>query len=211
MPLSFLRFKEQIEKIKKIVYGIPLFSNLLPCCDFRKCGLVCRRPHSAFLSLDFASHKINMFLWWLVSVKEDSYWLTMSWLRGRVTSVCIPRYPPPTFAWRQLKASQNENEGWSNFEYKAHQACVVIAMATARTSITEAQYVIVSFLSFDDAQVEILLLRDAVYSHLISRVRDNLHIVLCMSPVGEAFRTRCRMFPSLVNCCTIDWFSEWPR
>ncbi len=32
-----------------------------------------------------------------------------------------------------------------------------------------------------------------------------------MSPVGEAFRTRCRMFPSLVNCCTIDWFTEWPR
>ena len=31
-----------------------------------------------------------------------------------------------------------------------------------------------------------------------------------MSPVGAAFRTRCRMFPSLVNCCTIDWFSEWP-
>ncbi len=20
-----------------------------------------------------------------------------------------------------------------------------------------------------------------------------------------------RMFPSLVNCCTIDWFTEWPR
>lgn len=19
------------------------------------------------------------------------------------------------------------------------------------------------------------------------------------------------MFPSLVNCCTIDWFTEWPR
>ena len=32
-----------------------------------------------------------------------------------------------------------------------------------------------------------------------------------MSPVGNAFRTRCRMFPSLVNCCTIDWFTEWPR
>ena len=31
-----------------------------------------------------------------------------------------------------------------------------------------------------------------------------------MSPVGSAFRTRCRMFPSLVNCCTIDWFTEWP-
>ena len=41
--------------------------------------------------------------------------------------------------------------------------------------------------------------------------RNNLHTVLCMSPVGDAFRTRCRMFPSLVNCCTIDWFVEWPR
>ncbi|KOB70539.1 putative dynein, axonemal, heavy polypeptide 1, partial [Operophtera brumata] len=35
------------------------------------------------------------------------------------------------------------------------------------------------------------------------RVRANLHIVVVMSPIGE--------FPSLVNCCTIDWFSEWPR
>ncbi len=31
-----------------------------------------------------------------------------------------------------------------------------------------------------------------------------------MSPVGNAFRERLRKFPSLVNCCTIDWFSEWP-
>eukprot|EP00741_Cyanophora_paradoxa_P000409 tig00000404_g400.t1 len=53
--------------------------------------------------------------------------------------------------------------------------------------------------------------RDNVRNLFVSRVRDNLHIVLCMSPVGEAFRTRCRMFPSLVNCCTIDWFSEWPK
>jgi hypothetical protein len=26
-----------------------------------------------------------------------------------------------------------------------------------------------------------------------------------MSPVGNAFRERLRKFPSLVNCCTIDW------
>ena len=30
-------------------------------------------------------------------------------------------------------------------------------------------------------------------------------------PVGDAFRERLRKFPSLVNCCTIDWFSEWPE
>lgn len=29
-----------------------------------------------------------------------------------------------------------------------------------------------------------------------------------MSPVGDSFRSRCRMFPSLVNCCTIDWFVQ---
>ncbi|XP_041969812.1 dynein axonemal heavy chain 1-like [Aricia agestis] len=43
------------------------------------------------------------------------------------------------------------------------------------------------------------------------RVRSNLHVVIVMSPVGEVFRSRLRQFPSLVNCCTIDWFSEWPR
>ncbi|XP_075319652.1 dynein axonemal heavy chain 6 [Odontesthes bonariensis] len=53
--------------------------------------------------------------------------------------------------------------------------------------------------------------RDEVFQYFIARVREKLHIVLCMSPVGDAFRSRCRMFPSLVNCCTIDWFVQWPR
>ncbi|XP_068109284.1 dynein axonemal heavy chain 1 [Hyperolius riggenbachi] len=42
------------------------------------------------------------------------------------------------------------------------------------------------------------------------RVRGNIHTVLCMSPIGEVFRARLRQFPSLVTCCTIDWFDEWP-
>lgn len=52
--------------------------------------------------------------------------------------------------------------------------------------------------------------RDGIFDFFISRVRQNLHLVICMSPIGDAFRRRCRMFPSLVNCCTIDWFVKWP-
>ena len=43
------------------------------------------------------------------------------------------------------------------------------------------------------------------------QVKRNLHMVLSFSPVGGDFRERLRKFPSLVNCTTIDWFSEWPR
>jgi dynein heavy chain len=50
-----------------------------------------------------------------------------------------------------------------------------------------------------------------VYSAFIDRIRDHLHIVLCFSPVGDTFRSRCRAFPSLINCTTIDWFNEWPE
>ncbi|XP_061330226.1 dynein axonemal heavy chain 3 isoform X2 [Pezoporus flaviventris] len=50
----------------------------------------------------------------------------------------------------------------------------------------------------------------AMYNFFIERVKKNLHIVLAMNPVGDAFRNRLRMFPSLINCCTIDWFQTWP-
>ena len=47
-------------------------------------------------------------------------------------------------------------------------------------------------------------------NHFVVRCKKLLHVVLCFSPIGDAFRNRLRQFPSLVNCCTIDWFSEWP-
>ncbi|CAJ1405692.1 unnamed protein product [Effrenium voratum] len=34
--------------------------------------------------------------------------------------------------------------------------------------------------------------------------------VVCFSPIGDNWRTRLRQFPSLVNCCTIDWYTAWP-
>lgn len=49
-----------------------------------------------------------------------------------------------------------------------------------------------------------------IFAQYIIRVRRNIHLCVCMSPIGEAFRNRLRNYPSLVNCCTIDWFSNWP-
>ncbi|XP_032136290.1 dynein heavy chain 2, axonemal isoform X3 [Sapajus apella] len=52
---------------------------------------------------------------------------------------------------------------------------------------------------------------DSLFAYLIERVRSNLHIVLCLSPVGDPFRNWIRQYPALVNCTTINWFSEWPQ
>lgn len=51
--------------------------------------------------------------------------------------------------------------------------------------------------------------KDVIYATYVERVRDNFHIILCMSPVGDQLRVRCRQFPSLVNCCTLDWYDAW--
>ncbi|KAK7898572.1 hypothetical protein WMY93_019425 [Mugilogobius chulae] len=51
----------------------------------------------------------------------------------------------------------------------------------------------------------------SMYNYFIDRLKTNLHIVLAMSPIGDSFRNRLRMFPSLINCCTIDWFHAWPN
>ena len=52
---------------------------------------------------------------------------------------------------------------------------------------------------------------DKIFSHYVQLCRDNLHIILAFSPVGEQFRVRCRQFPSIINCCTIDWYNPWPE
>eukprot|EP00960_Hanusia_phi_P039624 753955-Hanusia_phi.AAC.6 len=75
----------------------------------------------------------------------------------------------------------------------------------------------------DEKDVLVASVRDAVAQHgivetkencmnfFIDRCRDNLHIVLAMSPIGENLRTRCRNFPGMVNNTTIDWFTPWPE
>lgn len=49
-----------------------------------------------------------------------------------------------------------------------------------------------------------------VFSFFVNRCRQNVHIILCFSPIGNALRSQIRLFPSLTNCCTIDWFDAWP-
>ncbi|XP_050560802.1 dynein axonemal heavy chain 3 isoform X6 [Spodoptera frugiperda] len=50
----------------------------------------------------------------------------------------------------------------------------------------------------------------AMFGFYVERVKANLRIVMSMSPIGDSFRNRLRMFPSLINCATIDWFTAWP-
>jgi len=45
---------------------------------------------------------------------------------------------------------------------------------------------------------------DQLLEFFINKVKSNLHTLLCFSPVGQAFRVRCRKFPGLINCNTMD-------
>lgn len=51
---------------------------------------------------------------------------------------------------------------------------------------------------------------DELFEFFLDKTRKNLHLSLCFSPVGDAFRFRARMFPGIINCTSIDWFHEWP-
>ena len=53
--------------------------------------------------------------------------------------------------------------------------------------------------------------RESMMNFFINRVRANLHVILCFSPVGDSFRQRSRKFPAIINCTSIDWFQEWPK
>lgn len=52
---------------------------------------------------------------------------------------------------------------------------------------------------------------DEVFSFFVNRCRQNLHIIISFNSVGSKLRNFIRMYPSLVNCCTIDLFDEWPE
>ena len=73
----------------------------------------------------------------------------------------------------------------------------------------EKEAVLVEIAQYMDPDVQHT--RESTFAFFLERIRHNLHIIISMSPVGDKFRSRCRQFPSIINCCTIDWFSSWPK
>ncbi|XP_058809033.1 dynein axonemal heavy chain 10 [Phymastichus coffea] len=53
--------------------------------------------------------------------------------------------------------------------------------------------------------------KENVWSYFAKRGTDNLRVALSMSPAGDILRSRCRSYPGLVNCTTIDWIFPWPE
>ena len=49
------------------------------------------------------------------------------------------------------------------------------------------------------------------YEIFLKKIITNLHVTLTLSPIGSQFRTRLRNFPSLINCCSLDWIDKWPE
>lgn len=53
--------------------------------------------------------------------------------------------------------------------------------------------------------------KETVWDYFKSDCASRLHIVLCMNPTGDNLRTRCRDFPGITKCTTIDWYFPWPE
>ena len=52
---------------------------------------------------------------------------------------------------------------------------------------------------------------DNLIQYFTERVRQNLHLVLCMSPMNPKFSIRARRFPGMINGTMIDYFLTWPQ
>ena len=63
----------------------------------------------------------------------------------------------------------------------------------------------------DAKQAGVMDTPDSLWEFFIQRVRSLLHLCICMSPVGDKMRNRCRKFPALTSCTSINWFFNWPE
>jgi dynein heavy chain len=49
------------------------------------------------------------------------------------------------------------------------------------------------------------------WNYYVNKCRENMHIILAMSPAGDTLRVRCRNFPGLISNTNVDWFFPWPE
>jgi dynein heavy chain len=52
---------------------------------------------------------------------------------------------------------------------------------------------------------------DDIMRAFYDRIRKNLHVILCLSPLSEKFKKWIRMFPAIINNTVIDCFTDWPE
>lgn len=51
----------------------------------------------------------------------------------------------------------------------------------------------------------------ALYDFFVSVIREQLHVFVCLSPIGAKFHEIIRDYPSIINTSTLDWFHQWPE
>ena len=47
--------------------------------------------------------------------------------------------------------------------------------------------------------------------YFLDRLRDNLHLIFCFSPVNAKFPIRAQKFPAVFSNVNINWFLPWPE
>merc|ERR1719160_17454 len=50
-----------------------------------------------------------------------------------------------------------------------------------------------------------------MYQYFLDRLRDNLHLIFCFSPVNAKFPIRAQKFPAVFSNVNINWFLPWPE
>ena len=50
----------------------------------------------------------------------------------------------------------------------------------------------------------------AQFQSFVQNCRENLRVVLVVSPLNKRLKGWLRNYPSLVSCCTVNWYEIWP-
>eukprot|EP00884_Botryococcus_braunii_P014224 jgi/Botrbrau1/22802/Bobra.0132s0127.1 len=53
--------------------------------------------------------------------------------------------------------------------------------------------------------------REVLLDFFWRRVKQNLRVILCISPSTSSLRSHARLYPSLMACMSVDWFLDWPE